>query len=75
MVTPVTVATMTIMRFSLALGLILTLALIGLLVARELAAAGNGLRAICWAQVLSIGIAPLLASFVVILGVKIGSVL
>ena len=68
-VTSVTVSTVIIMSFSLLLGVILSLALIGLLVARELATAGNGPRAVRWARVLTIGITPLLATFVVILAV------
>jgi hypothetical protein len=68
-----TVTTTTIITFGFALGVMLTLALIGLLVARELTATGDGARAIRWKRVLNVGIIPLLVSFVFIVAVQVAS--
>lgn len=70
-----TVTTTTILTFGFALGVLLTLALIGLLVAKELVTAGEGVRAVRWGRVLNVGIVPLLVSFLCIVAVKLVAVL
>ena len=65
-----TVTTTTIITFGFALGLMLTLALIGLLVVKELVTANEGTRSIRWGRILNVGIVPLLVSFVCIVAVK-----
>lgn len=73
--TVTTVTTVAMMSFGLALGVILTLALIGLLVVRELMTAREGRSALRWGRVLNIGIVPLLVSFAFILAVKVATAL
>ena len=74
-VTTVTVSTVTVMGLTAALGVIVTLTLIGLLVAKELASATPGERGVHWGRVLNIGVVPLLLSFLVIVGVKLADAL
>jgi hypothetical protein len=51
-------------------GVVVTLALIVLLVAKQLTAAGTESQAIKWTRTLNIGIVPLLLGFAVIVGLK-----
>jgi hypothetical protein len=74
-VTTATVSTVTVMGITGALGLILTVVLIGLLVSREIAAAGSSKNTIRWARSVNIGIVPLLVSFAVIAGVRVAEIL
>jgi hypothetical protein len=66
-----TVTTTTILQFGFALGLLLTVALIGLLVTRELVTAGADGHALRWGRVLNVGIVPLMVSFVCLVAVKV----
>lgn len=68
-----TVTTTTIVTFGAALGLMLTLALIALLVIKELVTAAADARTLRWGRILSIAILPLLVSFICIVGVKLAA--
>jgi cytochrome c biogenesis protein CcdA len=72
-VTTTTVTTTTVIGATAALGVIATLLLIGLLVARELAGASESIRSIRWSRSLNIGVAPLLLAFAVIVAVKVST--
>ena len=62
-VTTVTVTTVNNVGLAAALGLITTLALIGLLVAKEITAATPGQVSVRWGRTLNIGMIPLLIAF------------
>jgi len=70
-VTTTTVTTVTVMGFTAALGVVATLALIALLVSKELGGASGNAGTIRWSQVLNVGILPLLFAFGVIVLEKI----
>jgi hypothetical protein len=70
-VTTTTVTTVTAMGLTVALGVVATLALIGLLVLKEISGAAPGERTIRWSRALNIGITPLLLAFAVIVAEKI----
>jgi len=74
-VTTVTVSTVTVMGVAAALGLITTLALVALLISKEIATAIPGESGVRWGRTLNIGIVPLLVAFVFIVGVKMVEVL
>ena len=74
-VTTATVSTVTMMGFGVALGAMLTVALIAMLVGRELASASDSPRGARLARVLTVGMAPLMASFALILAVKIAEII
>ena len=74
-VTTVTVTTANNVGLAAALGLITTLALIGLLVAKEITAATPGQVSVRWGRTLNIGMIPLLIAFAVIVVVKLHQVL
>jgi hypothetical protein len=61
------------MGLTAALGLLVTLLLIGLLVAKQLMGAAPGDRVVQWRRTINVGIMPLLLSFVVIAAVKIAA--
>ena len=73
--TVTTVTTTTILTFGSALGLMLTLALIAFLVAKELATADESPATVRWGKVLNVGVVPLLVSFVCIVGVKLAALM
>ena len=73
-VTTVTVTTVTTLGFGLAIGLIVTIALIGLLLSRELAGAGGDPRLLAWKRTSMVAIVPLLLSFAVIVAVKMAGI-
>jgi hypothetical protein len=72
-VTTTTVTTVTAMGLTAALGIVATLALIGFLIAREVAGAAPDERVIRWGRTLNIGIAPLLVAFAVIVALRIAA--
>ena len=74
-VTTATISTVTMMGFGVALGVMLTVSLIALLVGRELASASDSSRGARMARVLNVGMVPLLASFALILAVKIAEII
>lgn len=74
-VTTVTVSTVTVLGVAAALGVIITLTLVGLLVAKELASATPGERGVRWSHALNVGVIPLLLAFLVIVGVRLADVL
>lgn len=74
-VTTVTVSTVTVLGLAAALGVIVTLTLVGLLVAKELVSATPGERGVRWGHTLNVGVIPLLISFLVIVGVRLADVL
>lgn len=57
------------------LGLITTLALIAMLISKEISVAVPGGNAIRWSRTLNIGIVPLLIAFGVIVAVKLAGIL
>jgi hypothetical protein len=69
-----TVTTTTVISIGTALGLLLTLALIALLVTKELVAAGADGRALRLGRILNIGIVPLLVGFLCLAAVKVASI-
>jgi hypothetical protein len=72
-VTTTTVTTTTVIGATAALGVIATLLLMALLVARELAGTSESIRSIHWSRSLNIGVAPLLLAFAVIVAVKVST--
>jgi len=74
-VTTVTVTTVTNMGLAAGLGLITTLALIAILIAKEITAATPGQVSVRWGRTLNIGMVPLLIAFAVIVVVKLSQVL
>lgn len=70
-VTTTTVTTVTAMGLTMALGVVATLALIALLVCKEIAGAAPGERTVRWSRSLNLGIAPLLLAFAVIVVQKV----
>ncbi len=57
------------------LGLVTTLALIAMLISKEISVAVPGGNAIRWSRTLNIGIVPLLISFAVIVAAKLTEIL
>lgn len=74
-VTTVTVTTATTVGLVAALGLMTTLALVALLIGKEITAAAPGERSVRWGRTLNIGVVPLLIAFAVIVAVKLVQVL
>lgn len=70
-VTTTTVTTVATLGFGAAIGIIVTLALIGLLIARELSSASVHHRALAWRRVSLSAIVPLLFCFAAIVAVRI----
>ena len=74
-VTTVTVTTVSNLGVAAGLGLITTLALIGILIAKEITAALPGQVSVRWGRTVNIGMIPLLIAFAVIVVVKLLQVL
>jgi hypothetical protein len=72
--TVTTVTTTTVVDLGAALGLLLTIALIALLVTKELVTAGANGRTLRLGRILNIGIVPLLVGFLCLAAVKVASI-
>ncbi len=69
-VTTTTVSTVADMGLTSAVGLALTLALVALLVGKEIASVAPGAAGVRWRRTLNVGLIPLLLAFAVIVAVK-----